>query len=60
VPKLESPKIPRRDIVGNLDNYYTNDDEDAYDNAMSRKEYYAARRNIHSDGYDGQKRRKFT
>ena len=59
VPKLESPKIPRRDIVGNLDNYYTNDDEDTYDNAMSRKEYYAARRNIHSDGYDGQNDRYY-
>lgn len=59
VPKLDSPKSPRRDVISNIENYYTNDDEDPYDNAMSRKEYYAARRNIHSDEFDGQNDRYY-
>lgn len=52
VPKVESPKSPRRDMVNNIENYYTNDDDDPYDNAVSRKEFYDNRRNVKSENLD--------
>lgn len=58
VPKLESPKNPRKDEIGSVENYYTSE-EDPYDNAMSRKDYYAVRRNVHSEGYDIQNDRHY-
>ncbi|XP_052074827.1 uncharacterized protein LOC127712431 [Mytilus californianus] len=51
VPKLDSPKNPKRNVIGNIENYYSNE-EDPYDNAMSRQDYYNDRRNVHSDGYE--------
>ncbi|XP_063396517.1 uncharacterized protein LOC134681050 [Mytilus trossulus] len=51
VPKLDSPKNPKPNLIGNIENYYSNE-EDPYDNAMSRQDCYNNRRNVHSDGYE--------
>lgn len=52
VPKAESPKSPRRDLIGNIENYYTNDDDDPYDNAVSRQDFYDNRKMVKSDSMD--------